>query len=211
MKRKIEKALKYPDGYIKLPHPLKYDVSGDPRNDYQYCTLLMEHAKECERALEIGSSIGISSRHIAEGLPEDGLLICVDICTNYVDPKVFHAIRDYKSNIHTLEMNSCVAEDDVKALLKGHLLDMLYIDATHDFNWAYGEYLRYRKLVKHGGIIFFDDLNLHPQMEFLWKSIKEEKHRHDELHWTGFGYVVKDDNITPAGWETLIPDCPPLN
>ncbi len=211
MKDKIKKALKYPDGYIKLPEPLEYDVSGDPRNDYAYCTLLMEHAKECKYALEIGSSIGISSRHIAEGLPEDGLLICVDICTDYVDPKVFHAIADYKKNIKCLELNSGIAFGTIVKLLDGHKLDMLYIDATHEFNWAYGEYLRYRLLVRDGGVIFFDDLKLHPQMEYLWESIGEEKHRTDELHWTGFGYVIKDNSHKPKSWLELKSNCPPLN
>ena len=210
MKDKIKKALNYPDGYVKLPKPLKYDVSGSPRNDYQYCTLLMEHAKECKYALEIGSSIGISARHTAEGLPEDGLLICVDNCIS-VDSKVFNKIADYKKNIVCLEMNSGVAFEEVQRQLSGNKLDMLFIDATHDFNWAYGEYLRYRVLVRDGGIIFWDDLKLHPQMEYIWDNLLEPKFRHDELHWTGFGYSIKDDSVKPKTWEVLIDNCPPLN
>lgn len=209
MKAKIKKALKYPDGYVDIS-PLEYDISGNPRNDYQYCTLLMEHAKECKYALEIGSSIGISARHIAEGLPEDGLLICVDNCVS-VDSKTFHNIEKYKKNIRCIEKHSGYAFDEVTKLLDGNKLDMLFIDATHQFNFAYAEYLRYRELVKDGGYIFWDDLKLHPQMEYIWKNIVEYKHRDDRLHWTGFGWNIKEDDITPIPYDKLIVNCPRLN
>jgi predicted O-methyltransferase YrrM len=85
--------------------------------------------------------------------------------------------------------------------------DLLYIDALHDFNHAYGEYVLYREFVVDGGMIFFDDLDLDMatgDMQILWDHVVDPKSKLPGLHVTGFGVAVKDPAVRPRPWQEVI-------
>jgi len=134
--------------------------------------------------IEIGTYVGTSAAHFAES---GGDVITIDI-----NP-------DAKRQVDALGYPNIVAMtgDSLRVIEKpfSERYDVLYIDGLHNFSQAHREYFHYRQLVREGGLMIFDDVNLEmdgDEMNVLWDAIPEPKHRLDHLHTTtGFGIVEK--------------------
>lgn len=154
--------------------------------------------------LEIGTYLATSAAHMAYGaqLSEGAQIVTVDIDEN----AVCHA--DAIAVEHGLPLlayrHDASARDAQKALVHGAPYDILFIDANHDFISAYGQYAVLRSLVRDGGLIFFDDIELNPEMRAAWEFIPEKKYTLNALHYTGFGVVVKDSTIPVPAWDDVI-------
>lgn len=164
----------------------------------RYYRFFYEFAKRWkpQRILEIGTFKGSSIAHFADGNPE-GQCVTIDI-----DDAAIQAVRALKiGNVTALQGDS--AEMVRHAQAHGPF-DVLFIDALHDFNHCYGEYLHYRPLVNAGGIIFFDDIHVCSQMSVAWEYIPDPKVELPELHYTGFGACRMDPAVLPRTWNAVI-------
>jgi len=205
------------------------DLVYDKSTDYQYLIYLREIAKQlgAKLIIEVGSYIGLSAKHFAQGIADHkggGLIVCVDSCIS-VEEKTFKNLNRYHPKgttgiknalkksieIKTVAKDSAIALDSVKKIIGRKKADILFLDATHQFNQVWNEYEKFRPLVKQGGIIILDDIKVHPQMEYFWSLIKEPKIEANELHSTGFGVVLCDHAIKMPKYEDAVKDCPPLN
>ena len=149
-----------------------------------------------ERVLEIGTYKGSSIAHFAAGNPK-GKCVTVDI-----EADSARLASEFKlPNLLPITANSAEAVDRCKILSP---YDILFIDGQHDFNHCYGEYVLYRPLVKQGGLIFFDDIHVHPEMEVAWEYIIDPKAEINNLHWTGFGVCQVDLTKDVAPWTDVI-------
>lgn len=141
-------------------------------------------AKKCKLVIEIGSWFGKSARVIADNLPEDGVLICVDHWlgssterdTNHTQAKelggdfaYFEFCKNLWDHIATgkvipLRMHG---SNGAKFLLEQKVeADMVWIDAGHTYKEVQEDTYAYLPLRKKGGIICGHDYMqpIHPDV-----------------------------------------------
>ncbi len=118
--------------------------------------------------IEVGSWLGASTRHIAKTLPEDGIVYAVDhwmgspnednspydIANLYQQflSNVIHENLTHK--IVPLRMSSLEAASTLKIRP-----DLIYIDATHDYENVRADLIHWFPFVKGHGILCGDDYN----------------------------------------------------
>jgi predicted O-methyltransferase YrrM len=155
-----------------------------------YYRFLYEWCRRTQPAVtvEIGCYQGVSAAHMAAGNPE-GRVWTIDSNPDAIS----HAEALGLPNLTAVLGDSCASLEYVRGLLPGPV-DLLYIDGWHSFNQTYGEYMLYRPLVRPGGLMLFDDLGLKTatmEMERFWEAVDEPKVMLPDLHYTGFGAVLR--------------------
>lgn len=148
-------------------------------------------------AVEIGTYTGGSAAHMAA-------LGCRVLTIDSNPNAARLAARFGMPNLEAVTSDSMAFIGDLASYPP---IDILFIDGNHTFNQAYGEYEGYRRRVRDGGVILFDDLALPMatrEMEVLWEFIPDPKVRLDSLHSTGFGAAVKDPSVRVPPWEEII-------
>jgi predicted O-methyltransferase YrrM len=150
-------------------------------------------------ALEIGTYVGTSAAHLAAA-NAGGRVITVDHNTAAKACIEALPIR----NITPISGDSMVV---TASLAKTNTFDLVFVDANHTFNSAYGEYVECRKLVKSGGLMFFDDIELPMatrEMHVFWEFVRDPKAKLPGLHHTGFGVACVDHSIQVPEWKDVI-------
>lgn len=123
------------------------------------------HAKV---VIEVGSWLGESTRHIARTLPEDGVVYAVDhwLGSSNEDNSIYdipNLYRQFLSNvIHAnlthkivpLKMSSAQAARTLKVVP-----DLIYLDASHDYNSVLHDLTIWFPFVKGHGLLCGDDYN----------------------------------------------------
>lgn len=185
--------------YIKeenqeITNPTKYDKC-------DYYRFLFDVAKDAKACLEIGSYKGMALLHMDAGMT-DGTVISIDL--NHINELTNEGIVQLTGHSKYLMVLTEACMQDLGILE----LDILFIDAEHLFQYAYPEYLNYRRYVKNNGLIIFDDINIHTSMKYLWANIQEEKIELNALHRHGFGVVVKNNEHLPTPFDVLVKNCP---
>jgi predicted O-methyltransferase YrrM len=138
------------------------------------------------RIVEVGTYLGSSAAHLAYN--NRGVVVTIDVN------------RDATARAKALDLDNLrpITADSMKVIDKVREMgpfDVCFIDTEHNFRQAYGEYVAYRELVRDGGMIFFDDIELGHEMPVLWNMIPEAKRSLKVLHYTGFGVVQKDNKV----------------
>jgi cephalosporin hydroxylase len=90
--------------------------------------------------------------------------------------------------------------NDVKSILNGDNVDLLFIDGDHTYEGVKQDYLMYKSLVNSGGYIVFHDINDTPHhrnrnvyVGKLWNELRGEKIEFNiNKHWAGIGVIKKD-------------------
>jgi len=161
------------------------------------------------RVLEIGTDYGGTSVLWCE-LASD-LVISVDLTAGPYgtqelskdygetrNDKLFAAYPHFRgliANSHRIETAFMVTE-----LLKGELLDLLFIDGDHSLAGVSRDYELYTPLVRPGGVVLFHDINESPLIKSLnvgvytfWRALKGDK-REFTIHgeWGGLGALVTE-------------------
>lgn len=89
----------------------------------------------------------------------------------------------------------------VKDILYGRKIDFLFIDGDHSYEGVKKDFQVYGKFVKHGGIIAFHDIVLHPpetgcEVNNFWLEVSDKyktleiiKNRNQK--WAGIGIIFK--------------------
>lgn len=138
------------------------------------------------QVVEVGTYLGSSAAHLA--YRNRGTVVTVDVDPLATD----RAIELDLPNLRPITGDSMEAVDKVREFGP---FDVCFIDTKHSFRQAYSEYATYRELVRDGGLIFFDDIELGEEMPVLWDMIQEPKRSLKVLHYTGFGVVQKDGGV----------------
>lgn len=136
--------------------------------------------------LEIGTRQGTSALHLAAGMGNAGTVLTLDIEPG-CKPLVESLAREHAlSNVVGITGDSSTIQLDVD-----QPLDLLFIDGNHTFESSFGDYRRFAPLVRPNGLILFDDTKLNEGMASAWSRITEPKIELAQLHYMGFGVVVK--------------------
>jgi predicted O-methyltransferase YrrM len=182
-----------PEWLRRLPH------ADDPQALYYRALYEWTRKFQPARILEIGTDRGWSAAHMAAGAPHSSVV------TLDIRPESADFVRALPiANIVPLTMSSSMAAQHVMSF---HPFDMLYIDANHTFNEAYGEYTAYRPVLRDGALIVFDDLALDmlgDEMGVFWAHVLDPKARLDHLHHTGFGICQVNTSIHVPPWRDII-------
>jgi predicted O-methyltransferase YrrM len=155
----------------------------DPDNPYHRFLFEVVRRLRPRLSWEIGSCEGAGAGHLGEGFRE-GQVVTVDIKA------------EAKNAVDALSLPNVVAllGDSLEILNKikwKPSIDLLFIDGEHTHSRVASECAAYFPLVKPGGLILFDDIALSPEMSAVWDEIKEPKVALNNLHFSGFGAVLK--------------------
>lgn len=116
--------------------------------------------------IEVGSWLGLSTRHIAKTLPEDGVVYAIDhwLGSPNEDNSSFdipNLYRSFLSNVihenlthKIIPVRMSSLEASVRLKVKP---DLIYLDATHDYNSVLQDLILWFPLVKGHGILCGDD------------------------------------------------------
>lgn len=139
--------------------------------------------------VEIGIAWGGSLRYWAEILPDDGLLIGIDL-----NPKTPENLstwgwdwRGCGKNLQLIIGDSMSPDVTSKAsqILEGVKIDFLYLDGSHDPLQVFNEFKHYGELVRYGGAIGFHDINPSMSVQYLFMMIRGRHERCLFLQGTG--------------------------
>jgi predicted O-methyltransferase YrrM len=150
---------------------------------------LAQQSRKSKTVIEIGSWHGKSSRAIADNLPEDGRLYCIDTWqgskveqeTNHVSAKLKdgdHAYDEFTRNLWDhIECGRVVAlrmhgHNGARLLLdSGVRCDLLFIDGGHAKGETLTDISLFLPLLKKGGVI-----SGHDYRNGMWPDVTEEVH-----------------------------------
>lgn len=128
------------------------------------------HERNVKTIIEVGSWLGLSTRHMATLIPEDGMVYAVDhwlgsdgLQTTFSDliptiykqflSNVIHAGLTHK--IYPIRMRSLEAAKE--CVEWGLFPDLIYIDGSHDEKSVYDDLCAWYPLVEGYGVICGDD------------------------------------------------------
>ncbi|MDE3046200.1 MAG: class I SAM-dependent methyltransferase [Verrucomicrobiota bacterium] len=156
--------------HAKLPYPydmidpLPYNPQGWYRNGPSMEWLIRR--TNVKVVIEVGSWLGLSTRHIAKTLPEDGIVYAVDHWKGSPneDNSIFdmpNLYRQFLSNvIHeglTHKIIPCKMSSAEAAVFLTVKPDLVYIDATHEFTSVFYDLILWFPFVKGHGVLCGDD------------------------------------------------------
>jgi len=115
-------------------------------------------------------------------------------------------MRSWSDNVHIISGDSHKMEslNQVKKILDGELLDLLFIDGDHTYNGVYQDYIMYSSLVQDDGYIVFHDTNDSEEytqsgysVSILWNQLDGNKIEFNENNsWGGIGLITKNSSNT---------------
>ena len=160
-----------------------YKAKQDPEEFLQF--LLAIKDRKLRIIVEIGTaSAGTLFLWSALG-QYDAHLISVDIASSEYASYVWGVmLRDLQTlSVIRGDSKSDTTYDEVVESLDGREVDLLYIDGSHWYEDVHADYLKYRGLVRPGGIIVLHDIGIRGREDIgvwkLWEEIKGD-YRYDE-------------------------------
>lgn len=155
--------------------------------------------------LEIGVGYGGSLKFWEEIIPEDGLVIGIDIRGRPLNWDYRHSSKKViliKGDSHKEETKRKLLE-----ILDSRKIDLMFHDGDHTYEGAKKDFEMYSVLVKKDGIVCYADIEYHPRRLYpnydvgvyrFWQELKETygtqtaeyviKERH-EKRFAGFGVL----------------------
>ncbi len=133
--------------------------------------------KNIQVAVEVGTWLGNCAIYLAEMLPENGKIFCVDHWLGSAEHRDPHnygeyallptLFRQFLSNIILTKQTDKVIPvrtESLQAVEKFRELnirpDLVYIDASHDYNSVYNDIRAWHSILNEDGILCGDDWNL---------------------------------------------------
>jgi len=147
--------------------------------------VLLSRHPEFARCLEIGTHLGTSSLQIAEA---GASVITIDIDAKYT------ILTQGIAAEHGLNNRLTALTGDSSTIAVDGPFDLLFIDGDHTLEQAHSDYLRFRPLVREGGLMLFDDTQFNDGMKTAWANVTDPKIELVELHHMGFGIAIKDSS-----------------
>ncbi|GAH15457.1 unnamed protein product, partial [marine sediment metagenome] len=95
------------------------------------------------------------------------------------------------------------SKDQVKNILQGEKLDLLFIDGDHRYDSVSSDWEMYKDLVKDNGFIVFHDINDSErarakkcEVGIFWKDLKGTKIEFNEKkYWAGIGIIINNEKM----------------
>jgi caffeoyl-CoA O-methyltransferase len=157
---------------------------------------VMAMAKGAQRALEVGTAIGVSTLHILRGMAADGTIVSFEI-----DPERHRAARDYLGRAGVLDRADLRLVDAREGLteLEGPF-DFAFIDGVKS---EYGAYFdRLFPLLGDGAVLVVDNVLMGGSVADDANSDRAERARkfNDQL----LGHPELTGTVTPVGDGVLV-------
>lgn len=144
-----------------------------------------------EVIVEIGIKEGGNLKVLSSHLAEDGLAVGID-----PRQEIPWKMDDAKCPVHHIKKDSHLPEtvEDLKVLLGGRPIDVLFIDGDHSKAGMLQDYYDYAPLVRKGGIIAVHDIYYLEEVTAAWKEVPgnqrfESKQVQSSI---GIGFVIKE-------------------
>lgn len=151
---------------------------------------LADQASKCQVVVEIGSLRGRSARAMADNLAGDSILFCVDHFRGseehgdefFKDDNLYNTfltnMKEYieSGQVRVLRCPSIEASGRINYMI-GASLDMVFIDASHDYDSVVADIKAWKPLLKRGGLLSGHDHG-HPPIE---RAVKEFAMENQEL------------------------------
>lgn len=188
----------------------KYEVNTKCAGAYreEYWSKLFDEIKP-SLIIELGAYLGFSSilmSQLCEKYHDDFRIFTVDTWTvnwHYGDvlkwkhgyPTIYYQYianihyHGFEKNIYPIPLPTSVAVDNpIKESLDDLNLqvDMVYVDAGHDFFSVYSDMENYYKLIRPGGVMFGDDFTGSPGVAMAVKEfcrVNDLQYTHDDINW----------------------------
>lgn len=147
---------------------------------------------ECKRVLEIGTYRGGALFVFSRLSAADATIVSIDYgfsllgkIVRGVQAPLFRRIVRPGQSLFLLRADSHSQEtlDRIKSILKGQMLDFLFIDGDHSYDGVRQDFNMYAPLVRAGGLIAFHDIARTTGVEEVyrfWDEVKL-KYRHREI------------------------------
>jgi cephalosporin hydroxylase len=109
---------------------------------------------------EIGSASGGTLFMFAQVCHPDALLVSVDLDLSFERCLLHPRFARRQQKIVPIRGDSRAPQtiDRVRAVLRGHPLDLLFIDGDHSYAGVKADFENYRPLVRPGGLVVFHDI-----------------------------------------------------
>lgn len=121
--------------------------------------------------IEVGCWFGLSTRHMASLLPEGGVLYAVDHWLgsaehqpgqSYWHPKLPFLYEQFLSNVIHAQLTDKIVPVRISSIEASRVLatvsaDLIYIDASHEYDAVYADIAAWYPLVKGHGLLCGDD------------------------------------------------------
>jgi len=129
-----------------------------PREIIGLLTLLQKDPPR--RVCEIGTASGGTLFLLAKVCSPDALLLSVDIGMSWERSLVHAGFANGRQRIVSVRRDSRAPQTiaQVRALLRGKPLDLLFIDGDHTYEGVKADFTNYSPLVRKGGLIVFHDI-----------------------------------------------------
>ena len=196
-----------PEPYCQLQQLFPFNNHGWYENKKHTIEKLFKH-NNISTAIEVGSWLGQSTRHIASLLPNDGYLYAVDTWKGSIEHEinpewkiflptlyeqflsnVIHA--QLTSKIIPVKMTSLQAADFLKSE-KGSI-DFIYLDAAHDKESVLADLEAYYQFIENGkGILCGDDWIWFPSVQLA--VIDFAKQYNLSIYHDGETWFLKEEN-----------------
>lgn len=174
------------------PEEVRNKIEGNDEICHYY-RFLHELVKvtRAETIVETGTRLGCSALQMAYGNLQ-AKVVTIDI-----DPNVSARIGEFKiPNITPILGDSISVFGQVEAIAP--TVDLIYLDSEHSFGRILAEYVVYNSLVKNGGLIIVDDIEINADLKRFWSLVRYPKTELNHLH-TGFGFgiAIKLSEMSP--------------
>ena len=109
---------------------------------------------------EIGTACGGTLFLLAKACSSDALIMSIDIGLTFERSLVHSHIGAGKQQLIPIRADSRAPETirRVRSFLRGHELDLLFIDGDHSYDAVKADFSNYGPLVRGGGLIAFHDI-----------------------------------------------------
>jgi cephalosporin hydroxylase len=109
---------------------------------------------------EIGSASGGTLFLFANVCCSDALIVSIDLGLTFERSAVHSHIGNGQQQLVSIRADSRAPETirRVRSLLRGHKLDLLFIDGDHSYDGVKADFNNYSPLLREGGLIVFHDI-----------------------------------------------------
>jgi predicted O-methyltransferase YrrM len=127
---------------------------------------------EIESVLELGTSLGISTRYFADALPE-GQVFTIEGAPALASYAQSNFAKEGYQNIEMKEGDFSMVVPQLLPVLKGKKL--IYVDGNHRYAPTVDYFHQMRSYSGEYDILIFDDIHWSKEMEKAWEEIKNHQ------------------------------------
>lgn len=125
-----------------------------------------------ENVLELGTSLGLSTRYFAEAEPQNGVFT-IEGAPELANYTKLSLQREGYRNVKLLEGDFSNLLPQVLPQLRGRKL--IFVDGNHRYEPTVAYFLQSMEHIQAEDILIFDDIHWSPEMEKAWEEIKNHQ------------------------------------